>query len=153
MYSQSNYYYERLICFTLVQEVLWRVAVFFLLWFYKPLYDEKLCLPLNLACPFNYITLIIYLHAVLWYRLNILAELLCFGDREFYKDWWNAKTVEEVNTILFYCFSSNSLYQNINHGWLILDDPTMYWWDDVAAFVSIGECGIWWVFELFGAYL
>lgn len=29
-------------------------------------------------------------------RLNILAELLCFGDREFYKDWWNAKTVEEV---------------------------------------------------------
>jgi len=30
------------------------------------------------------------------FRLNILAELLCFGDREFYKDWWNAKTVEEV---------------------------------------------------------
>lgn len=29
-------------------------------------------------------------------RLNILAEVLCFGDREFYKDWWNAKTVEEV---------------------------------------------------------
>ncbi|KAJ6913951.1 hypothetical protein NC651_016258 [Populus alba x Populus x berolinensis] len=27
--------------------------------------------------------------------LNILAELLCFGDREFYKDWWNARTVEE----------------------------------------------------------
>ncbi|KAH1201171.1 Diacylglycerol O-acyltransferase 1B [Glycine soja] len=24
--------------------------------------------------------------------LNILAELLRFGDREFYKDWWNAKT-------------------------------------------------------------
>ncbi|AQK82564.1 linoleic acid1 [Zea mays] len=29
------------------------------------------------------------------FRLNIVAELLCFGDREFYKDWWNAKTVEE----------------------------------------------------------
>ncbi|KAH1232202.1 Diacylglycerol O-acyltransferase 1C [Glycine max] len=27
--------------------------------------------------------------------LNILAELVRFGDREFYKDWWNAKTVEE----------------------------------------------------------
>ncbi|RZC81891.1 hypothetical protein C5167_044475 [Papaver somniferum] len=26
---------------------------------------------------------------------NILAEVLRFGDREFYKDWWNAKTVEE----------------------------------------------------------
>ncbi|KAI4335274.1 hypothetical protein L6164_013936 [Bauhinia variegata] len=29
----------------------------------------------------------------LW--LNILAELLRFGDREFYQDWWNAKSVEE----------------------------------------------------------
>ncbi|KAH9619151.1 hypothetical protein KSS87_015293 [Heliosperma pusillum] len=27
--------------------------------------------------------------------LNILAELLMFGDREFYKDWWNARTFEE----------------------------------------------------------
>ena len=32
-------------------------------------------------------------------RLNILAELLRFGDREFYKDWWNAKTVEEVGSV------------------------------------------------------
>lgn len=30
------------------------------------------------------------------YRLNILAEILRFGDREFYKDWWNAKTIDEV---------------------------------------------------------
>nr|ANN46862.1 diacylglycerol O-acyltransferase 1 [Cuphea avigera var. pulcherrima] len=29
----------------------------------------------------------------LW--LNIVAELLRFGDREFYKDWWNAKNMEE----------------------------------------------------------
>lgn len=29
----------------------------------------------------------------LW--LNILAEVLHFGDREFYKDWWNASTVGE----------------------------------------------------------
>jgi diacylglycerol O-acyltransferase 1 len=27
----------------------------------------------------------------LW--LNILAEMLRFGDREFYKDWWNAPTL------------------------------------------------------------
>ncbi|KAL0374512.1 UNVERIFIED_CONTAM: Diacylglycerol O-acyltransferase 1 [Sesamum radiatum] len=33
-------------------------------------------------------------------RLNILAELLCFGDREFYKDWWNARTVEEVPLVI-----------------------------------------------------
>ena len=29
----------------------------------------------------------------LW--LNILGELTRFGDREFYKDWWNASTVGE----------------------------------------------------------
>lgn len=29
-------------------------------------------------------------------RLNIVAEVLRFGDREFYKDWWNATTIEEV---------------------------------------------------------
>ncbi|EFN50697.1 hypothetical protein CHLNCDRAFT_28812 [Chlorella variabilis] len=29
----------------------------------------------------------------LW--LNIIAELLRFGDREFYKEWWNATTVGE----------------------------------------------------------
>ena len=34
---------------------------------------------------------------VLVHRLNILAELLCFGDREFYKDWWNAKSVGDVS--------------------------------------------------------
>jgi hypothetical protein len=39
-------------------------------------------------------------HPFLCSRLNILAELLRFGDREFYKDWWNAKTVEEVRGLL-----------------------------------------------------
>lgn len=50
------------------------------------------------------------------YRLNILAELLRFGDREFYKDWWNAKTVEEVDLMLFdmlkIIFLSNHLLLN-----------------------------------------
>lgn len=35
-------------------------------------------------------------------RLNILAELLRFGDREFYKAWWNAKTVDEVGQFFGY---------------------------------------------------
>ncbi|KAG6431682.1 hypothetical protein SASPL_109764 [Salvia splendens] len=70
---------------------------------------------LKLSVPNLYVWLcMFYCFFHLW--LNILAELLCFGDREFYKDWWNAKTVEEVNIILFYCFSANSLYRNINHG-------------------------------------
>ncbi|CAF1689820.1 unnamed protein product, partial [Adineta ricciae] len=36
--------------------------------------------------------------------LNLLAELLCFGDRLFYRDWWNATDLYEFwnrwNTIV-----------------------------------------------------
>ncbi|OMO67255.1 Membrane bound O-acyl transferase, MBOAT [Corchorus capsularis] len=49
---------------------------------------------LKLSVPVLYVWLcMFYCFFHLW--LNILAELLRFGDREFYKDWWNAKTVEE----------------------------------------------------------
>ncbi|PNT31757.1 hypothetical protein POPTR_006G147600v4 [Populus trichocarpa] len=49
---------------------------------------------LKLSVPNLYVWLcMFYCFFHLW--LNILAELLCFGDREFYKDWWNARTVEE----------------------------------------------------------
>lgn len=49
---------------------------------------------LKLSVPNLYVWLcMFYCFFHLW--LNILAELLCFGDREFYKDWWNAQTVEE----------------------------------------------------------
>ncbi|KAJ4951508.1 hypothetical protein NE237_028340 [Protea cynaroides] len=49
---------------------------------------------LKLSVPTLYVWLcMFYCFFHLW--LNILAELLQFGDREFYKDWWNAKTVEE----------------------------------------------------------
>ncbi|XP_030551909.1 diacylglycerol O-acyltransferase 1A isoform X1 [Rhodamnia argentea] len=49
---------------------------------------------LKLSVPNLYVWLcMFYCFFHLW--LNILAELLHFGDREFYKDWWNAKTVEE----------------------------------------------------------
>jgi hypothetical protein len=41
--------------------------------------------------------------------MNIVAELVRFGDREFYKDWWNAKTVEEVLGCKFCYFSPNML--------------------------------------------
>ncbi|GJM98156.1 hypothetical protein PR202_ga15139 [Eleusine coracana subsp. coracana] len=54
---------------------------------------------LKLSVPTLYVWLcMFYCFFHLW--LNILAELLCFGDREFYKDWWNAKTVEEGVAIL-----------------------------------------------------
>ncbi|KAI5074529.1 hypothetical protein GOP47_0010490 [Adiantum capillus-veneris] len=49
---------------------------------------------LKLSIPNLYVWLcIFYCLFHLW--LNIIAELTYFGDREFYKDWWNAKTVEE----------------------------------------------------------
>ncbi|KAK7303976.1 hypothetical protein RJT34_14928 [Clitoria ternatea] len=49
---------------------------------------------LKLSVPNVYVWLcMFYCFFHLW--LNILAELLRFGDREFYKDWWNAKTVDE----------------------------------------------------------
>ncbi|EFJ36021.1 hypothetical protein SELMODRAFT_404425 [Selaginella moellendorffii] len=28
-------------------------------------------------------------------KLFIALQILCFGDRKFYKDWWNAKSVDE----------------------------------------------------------
>ena len=50
--------------------------------------------PPQLALPNMYAWLcMFYCLFHLW--LNILAELLRFGDREFYKDWWNASTVGE----------------------------------------------------------
>ncbi|XP_051131822.1 diacylglycerol O-acyltransferase 1A [Andrographis paniculata] len=49
---------------------------------------------LKLSVPNLYVWLcMFYSFFHLW--LNILAEILRFGDREFYKDWWNARTVEE----------------------------------------------------------
>ncbi|KAL8093911.1 diacylglycerol O-acyltransferase 1-like isoform X1 [Apium graveolens] len=49
---------------------------------------------LKLSVPTLYVWLcMFYCLFHLW--LNILAEILRFGDREFYKDWWNAKSVEE----------------------------------------------------------
>ncbi|KAK4483669.1 hypothetical protein RD792_010870 [Penstemon davidsonii] len=51
---------------------------------------------LKLSVPNLYVWLcMFYCFFHLW--LNILAELLRFGDREFYKDWWNARTVAEVD--------------------------------------------------------
>ena len=77
------------------------------------------------------------------YRLNILAELLCFGDREFYKDWWNAQTVEEVDFIY---------YETISLFTCFLFFAELYFWTAslypspaLAAVFSIGECGIWYV--------
>jgi diacylglycerol O-acyltransferase 1 len=58
---------------------------------------------LRLALPNHLIWLLlfyVYFHST----LNLLAELLCFGDRLFYRDWWNATDLYEFwnrwNTIV-----------------------------------------------------
>jgi hypothetical protein len=48
---------------------------------------------LKLSLPNTYLWLLgFYFYFHLW--LNLLAELTRFGDRSFYKDWWNAKTID-----------------------------------------------------------
>lgn len=48
---------------------------------------------LKLSIPNSYVWLLVfYFYFHLW--LNLLAELTCFGDRIFYKDWWNSRTIE-----------------------------------------------------------
>lgn len=79
-------------------------------------------------------------------RLNILAELLCFGDREFYKDWWNAKTVEEV---IYICPVKNYFWRFL-HLFPFLEENFNYlsWlcWSFLCHHgCSIGGCGIWYV--------
>ncbi|XP_060596411.1 diacylglycerol O-acyltransferase 1-like isoform X1 [Ruditapes philippinarum] len=49
---------------------------------------------LKLAIPNHFIWLMFFY----WFfhsTLNVIAELLKFGDREFYKDWWNSDTVNQ----------------------------------------------------------
>ena len=48
---------------------------------------------LKLSIPNTYVWLLcFYFYFHLW--LNLLAEVTAFGDKIFYKDWWNARTIE-----------------------------------------------------------
>ena len=48
---------------------------------------------LKLSIPNTYVWLCgFYWFFHLW--MNLLAELTRFGDRQFYKDWWNARTID-----------------------------------------------------------
>jgi diacylglycerol O-acyltransferase-1 len=49
---------------------------------------------LYVAMPVTYLWLLMF-YLIFHLFLNLLAELLRFGDRVFYKDWWNATTFEE----------------------------------------------------------
>ncbi|KAF7664104.1 hypothetical protein LDENG_00189100 [Lucifuga dentata] len=47
---------------------------------------------LKLAVP-NHLIWLIFFYCFFHSSLNFVAELLQFGDREFYRDWWNSETV------------------------------------------------------------
>ncbi|KAG8005303.1 Diacylglycerol O-acyltransferase 1 [Nibea albiflora] len=47
---------------------------------------------LKLAVP-NHLIWLIFFYWFFHSSMNFVAELLQFGDREFYKDWWNSETV------------------------------------------------------------
>ncbi|CAM9150445.1 diacylglycerol O-acyltransferase 1 [Lampetra fluviatilis] len=47
---------------------------------------------LKLAVP-NHLIWLIFFYWFFHSCLNLLAEIMKFGDREFYRDWWNAQTV------------------------------------------------------------
>jgi diacylglycerol O-acyltransferase-1 len=48
----------------------------------------------KLAIP-NHIIWLIGFYAVFHSAGNFFAELLCFGDRQFYKDWWNCESIND----------------------------------------------------------
>lgn len=87
---------------------------------------------LKLSIPSTYVWLLgFYLYFHLW--LNLLAELTRFGDREFYRDWWNARTVEIYWRLwnlpvhswmlrhLCKCFSYLSILKSLQRYYIILN--------------------------------
>lgn len=49
---------------------------------------------LKLAVP-NHVMWMLFFYVFFHSYLNVIAEIMRFGDREFYKDWWNARNVAE----------------------------------------------------------
>lgn len=49
---------------------------------------------LRLAIP-NHVIWLIFFYWLFHSCLNAAAELLGFGDREFYRDWWNAESTQQ----------------------------------------------------------
>ncbi|XP_033112255.1 diacylglycerol O-acyltransferase 1-like [Anneissia japonica] len=48
---------------------------------------------LKLAIPNHFIWLLFF-YCFFHSLLNLIGELICFADREFYRDWWNSETVD-----------------------------------------------------------
>ena len=63
----------------------------------KPIYENELQMSieslLKLAIPSCTYIWVIGFYLYFYLVLNLMAELLTFGDRLFYKDWWNAANI------------------------------------------------------------
>lgn len=61
--------------------------------------------------------------------LNMLAEILCFGDREFYGDWWNSTSLREYwsswNKPVYHFMRRHVYSPLIGRGWSHLGASTM----------------------------
>ncbi|KAG5129894.1 hypothetical protein JHK84_036291 [Glycine max] len=106
---------------------------------------------LKLSVPNLYVWLcMFYCFFHLW--LNILAELLRFGDREFYQDWWNAKTVEDQNDFQVSCWDEI----HVNTPCSQMDDPPPIFSMFKARYTKGNQasfCVAEWILNLFGPML
>ncbi|KAJ8248839.1 hypothetical protein GJAV_G00228290 [Gymnothorax javanicus] len=84
--------------------------------------------------------------------LNFSGELLCFGDRHFYGDWWNADTLKgfwRKLSVLFHKWSRRHLYTPLvrrgvlpRHAWLLSFLFSAALCEYVVA-VSLRTCRLW----------
>ncbi|KAL9270401.1 Diacylglycerol O-acyltransferase 1-like protein [Drosera capensis] len=78
--------------------------------------------------------------------LNILAELLRFGDREFYKDWWNARTFEEGLAILI-AFLLSAIFHELC---IAVPCHIFKLWAFLSIMFQVGNMIFWSIFSIFG---
>ncbi|XP_078256668.1 diacylglycerol O-acyltransferase 1-like [Rhinoraja longicauda] len=54
----------------------------------------------------NHFMWLIFFHGFFHSTLNLLAEVMRFGDRRFYRDWWNSET------LIYFWSNSNIIFHN-----------------------------------------
>ncbi|CAG2169178.1 unnamed protein product, partial [Oppiella nova] len=57
-------------------------------------YSKIISRLLLLAVP-NHIVWLIFFYTIFHSFMNLMAEILRFGDRDFYRDWWNSDSVDQ----------------------------------------------------------
>ncbi|PAA48745.1 hypothetical protein BOX15_Mlig000493g7, partial [Macrostomum lignano] len=74
---------------------------------------------LKLAIP-NHLIWLIFFYVFFHSALNVAGELTLFGDRNFYKDWWNSESVTEFWTLWnvpVHRFAKRHIFTPLIHRW------------------------------------